>query len=167
MQNNELEMGEYDLIVSMTDTKGYITYCNDTFVKMAEYEYSEIVGQPHNMIRHPDMPKAVFKLLWDRVQSKKPLFAFVKNRSKLGNYYWVKAFVYPVVENGQLKNIVSYRKRITPFVKQEIIKIYDDLLRYETSHSVDESLKYLLGNLESKGLTYDQMIDKLSLEQSI
>jgi len=167
MGNNELEMGEYDLIVSMTDPRGYITYCNDIFAKMAEFTYDEVLGQPHNIIRHPDMPKAVFKLLWNRVQANKPLFAFVKNKSKNGNYYWVKAFVYPVVINGQLSKIVSYRKKITPFIKQEIGKIYSDLLMYEASHSADQSLEYLINGLEDKGLTYDRMVDKLSLEQSI
>jgi len=167
MANTALEMGEYDLIVSMTDPKGIITYVNDIFCKFAEYEYSEVMGQPHNMIRHPEMPRAVFQLLWDRVKAGKPLFAFVKNKTKEDNYYWVKAFVYPIMENGQLTKIVSYRKKPNSFAINTIESIYRDLLSYENNHSPAESLAHLEKLLSEKGLSYDEMIDKLSLDESI
>jgi len=167
MSNTELEMGEYDLIVSMTDPSGRITYVNDIFCKFAEYDHEEVIGQPHNLVRHGDMPKAVFQLLWQRMKEGKPLFAFVKNKTKNDNYYWVKAFVYPVVENGQLKHIVSYRKKIGDFAKQEVSRVYADLLMYESSHTPGESLEHLVNILADKGLTYDQMIDRLSLGQSL
>ncbi|MDA7818191.1 PAS domain-containing protein [Sulfurimonas sp.] len=167
MSQEELKMGEYDLIVSMTDTNGHITYVNDIFCKFAEYEYFEVMGQPHNMIRHPDMPKAVFQLLWNRMREGIPLFAFVKNKTKNDNYYWVKAFVFPIMKNGQLSKIVSYRKRIDEFAKQQVSAIYADLMNYESSHTPEESLNYLINNLKEKGLSYDQAIDQISLGKSI
>ena len=167
MANTELEMNEYDLIVSMTDPKGIITYVNDIFCKFAEYDYAEVMGQPHNMIRHPEMPRAVFQLLWDRMRAGKPLFAFVKNKTKNDNYYWVKAFVYPIMESGQLKNIVSYRKKIPATAKTVIESVYRDLISYEGSHTPQESLAHLENMLAEKGFTYDEMIDQLSLGKSI
>ena len=85
------EMNDNDFIVSKTDTKGRITYCNQIFMDMAEYTEEELLGKPHNLIRHPDMPKAVFKFLWDTIPTKQEVFAYVINRTKHGNDYWVYA----------------------------------------------------------------------------
>src|SRR6186713_1329751 len=77
-------LGEEELIVSKTDLKGRITYANDVFVRMAKYSYAELMGAPHSMIRHPDMPRCIFKLLWDTLQSKQEIFAYVVNLAKDG-----------------------------------------------------------------------------------
>ncbi len=96
-------------IISVTDTKGIITYVNDTFVNMCGYSREELLGQPHNIVRHPDMPAAVFKLMWDTIQQGKSFMGIVKNRSKDGGFYWVNAFIIPIVENGRITGYESVR----------------------------------------------------------
>ena len=80
-------LGEEELIVSKTDLKGRITYANDIFLRMAKYSYAELMGAPHSLIRHPDMPRCVFKLLWDTLQSRQEIFAYVVNLAKDGSHY--------------------------------------------------------------------------------
>jgi PAS domain S-box-containing protein len=89
----EIFFTEDDIIVSKTDLKGRITYANQSFCQMAGYTEAEMLGQPHSIIRHPDMPRAVFKLLWDTVLEGREIFAYVKNMAKNGNFYWVFADV--------------------------------------------------------------------------
>lgn len=164
---NEIEITEKDMIVSTTDRKGTIIYANDIFCKVAGYSRNEVIGQPHNMIRHPQMPKVVFKLLWDRVLKGEVIYAFVKNISRDGDYYWVKAYVKPIIENGEVVKITSYRKPLNDFAKNYITKLYEVLLDYEKTHSVDESLQFVLSYLKERDLSYDQFIDRLSLEKNV
>ena len=91
--NEEKVLGDDDFIVSKTDTKGFITYCNRIFLEMAGYSKSELIGANHNLIRHPDMPRVAFKLAWDLVKSGQEFFGFVKNLRKNGGYYWVFAYI--------------------------------------------------------------------------
>ncbi|MDD3835424.1 MAG: PAS domain-containing protein, partial [Sulfurimonas sp.] len=79
------ELKEDDFIVSKTDLKGRITYTNKIFIEMSEYRESELLGKPHNILRHPDMPKAIFKHLWETITQKKELFAFIVNKTKESN----------------------------------------------------------------------------------
>lgn len=81
--NKKLQLKENDLIVSKTDVKGHITYCNDTFMEFSGYYEEELIGQPHNIIRHPDMPRAVFRFMWQTLQQENEFFGFVKNLSKM------------------------------------------------------------------------------------
>ncbi|QKJ22676.1 PAS domain-containing protein [Poseidonibacter lekithochrous] len=164
---NEIEITEKDMIVSTTDKKGTIIYANDIFCDIAGYKRSEVIGQPHNMIRHPQMPKAIFKLLWNRVLNGEVIYAFVKNIARNGDYYWVKAYVKPIIVNGEVVKITSYRKPLNSFAKDYITKLYNTLLEYEKTHSVDESLQFVQAYLKERNLTYDQFIDRLSLEKSV
>ena len=166
-EGNEIEITAKDMIVSTTDKKGTIIYANDIFCDIAGYKRSEVIGQPHNMIRHPKMPKSVFKLLWERVLNGEVIYAFVKNLAKNGDYYWVKAYVKPIIENGEVTKITSYRKPLNNFAKEYITKLYDVLLEHEESHSLDESYEFFLSYLKKRNLTYDQFIDRLSLEKNV
>ncbi len=85
-----------DFLVSQTDEKGKILFANNDFCKVAGYELNELVGKPHNIVRHPDMPKAAFKDLWDTVMRGHVWTGYVKNKTKDGGYYWVYATVYPM-----------------------------------------------------------------------
>lgn len=164
---DEIEITEKDMIVSTTDKKGILIYANDIFCDIAGYKRSEVIGQPHNMIRHPQMPKVIFKLLWNRVLNGEVIYAFVKNLARNGDYYWVKAYVKPIIENGEVVKITSYRKPLNSFAKDYISKFYNTLLEYEKTHSVDESVQFVQKYLEDRDLTYDQFIDRLSLEKSV
>jgi PAS domain S-box-containing protein len=102
----ERTWGDEELIVSKTDLKGIITYANRTFLSVAGYTEQEILGKPHSIIRHPDMPRCVFKLLWDTIESGNEIFAYVKNMAKNGDHYWVFAHVTPTLDAHG--NIIGY-----------------------------------------------------------
>jgi len=92
---NETILDEYAFLVSETDEKGIITFANDAFCNIAGYTVDELIGKPHNIVRHSDMPKAAFKSLWDTVKTGEIWSGFVKNSTKAGGYYWVYATVFP------------------------------------------------------------------------
>jgi len=96
-------------LISATDPSGKIIYCNDEFASISGYTREELVGSPHNLVRHPDMPPAVFGLMWSYLKSGKSWMGIVKNRCKNGDYYWVSAYVTPIVENGALTGYESVR----------------------------------------------------------
>ena len=155
----EKVMQENDFIVSKTDTKGKLTYCNEIFMDMAGATEAELLGKPHNIVRHPDMPKAVFKLLWDRVQSGKEIFAYVKNKSFDGGYYWVYANVTPSFdENGNTIGYYSVRIKPNPQALEVIKDVYAKMLSLESSGGVAASTKYLMDFIKEKGVSYDEFI---------
>ena len=111
-------------LVSTTDLRGVITYANDAFCKVSGYSYEELMGKNHNMIRHPDMPKAAFKDLWQHLEQGHSWRGAVKNRCKDGKYYWVDAFVTPIFSNGKVIGYQSVRAPIEEKTKQTAIKLY-------------------------------------------
>ncbi len=162
--NNEKALDKNDFIVSKTDTKGRIIYCNKIFIKLAGYDEKELLGAPHSIVRHPDMPKIVFKLLWDRVQKKKEIFAYVKNLSKDGGYYWVFANVTATLdENGNIRDYHSVRRKPSSKAMEVIPHLYKELLEVERRGGMDASFRRLNEILKQKGLSYDQFV--LSLQQ--
>lgn len=105
-ESGETLLEEGDILISITDPKGIITFANNRFCEIAGYKYSELLGKPHNCIRHPDMPKTAFKDLWDVLNSKQIWQGFVKNRTKAGGFYWVKAMAFPQLDAGG--NIIGH-----------------------------------------------------------
>ncbi len=158
---------EDEIIVSKTDPKGIITYANRVFLDIAGYKEQEVVGKPHSIIRHPDMPGGVFKLMWERIQAGHEIFAYVINLAKNGDHYWVLAHVTPSFDGaGSIKGYHSNRrvpeKRLLPGVKT----FYADLLAEERKHSerragIQASYNIVMRILEKKGLTYDEYIHTL------
>ena len=133
--NRERTFGADQIIVSKTDEKGRITYANDVFLDVALYEESEVLGQPHSLVRHPDMPRAVFKLLWDTVQQGKEIFAYVKNMAKNGDHYWVFAHVTPSYgEGNRIVGFHSNRRCPEKYAVAKIEPIYRQLLDIENRH---------------------------------
>lgn len=110
MKDEELKLSVDSFLLSETDEKGIIRYANDEFCKFAEYSLEELVGQPHNIVRHPDMPKSAFEDLWKTVQSGKAWKGFVKNNTKLGKFYWVFATVFPFTSCDGSKGYISCRR---------------------------------------------------------
>ena len=102
-------------IISVTDAKGIITDVNQTFVDMCGFSREELIGQPHNIIRHPDMPTQVFKLMWDNLKEGKPFMGIIKNRCKDGSYYWVNAFILPIFQDGKIIGYESVRTKATKY----------------------------------------------------
>jgi len=125
--NKEELVDVTSLFITETDAKGNIIYCNDAFCKVAGYNIEELIGQPHSMIRHPFMPSAAFKDLWDTVSSGGIWDGIVINQTKSGGYYWVKANVYKSQQsNGKIKYI-SVRVKATKEEIDEVIKLYPTL----------------------------------------
>lgn len=155
------------MIVSSTDPEGHIVYVNDVFCEVAGFDRDELIGNCHNILRHPDMPGTIFKLFWSYVLAGKSIYAFVKNKTKNGDYYWVKAYAKPIVSNGKVVQITSYRKPINPYAQYVIEKLYKDLSEYEKKYSIEEAYAYLMNFLEERNLSYHQFVDRLSLDKSV
>ncbi|AOT08284.1 methyl-accepting chemotaxis protein [Pseudoalteromonas luteoviolacea] len=107
--NREQRFAPADKLISVTDLKGTIIDCNEHFINISGYSKEELIGQPHNIVRHPDMPELAFKTMWTQLKSGKPWMGMVKNRCKNGDFYWVDAYVTPMTENGQVIGYESVR----------------------------------------------------------
>ncbi|NOU50648.1 methyl-accepting chemotaxis protein [Pseudoalteromonas sp. JBTF-M23] len=123
--NEEVMFDDSQQLVSTTDLRGVTTYANDAFCRVSGFSRDELVGKNHNIVRHPDMPKAAFKELWDKLKDGHSWRGVVKNRCKDGRYYWVDAFVTPIFEHGQLTGYQSVRVRPNNELKQRAQKLYD------------------------------------------
>ncbi len=109
VNDREVLVPENEKLISSTDLKGRILHCNDVFERVSGYSREELIGKPHNLIRHPDMPPEAFALLWDTIKVGQPWMGLVKNRTKNGDYYWVNAYVMPITDNGQIIGYESVR----------------------------------------------------------
>ena len=111
--NREVELGDGDLLVSRTDAGGRITFVNQAFIAISGFSEQELTGAPHNIVRHPGMPKAAYADLWTTIKAGRPWEGMVKNRTRSGDHYWVRANVTPVVEDGRIAGFVSIRSKPT------------------------------------------------------
>ena len=159
-----IEMDPKEYIVSITDEKGFITYANDYFVDISWYKKEELIGSPHNILRHPDMPKAAFKLVWDNIKQGNSIFALVKNLAKDGKYYWVVSEIEPLrnSKTGVIDSYIAYRKAASQKMIDSIEPIYKEMLEIEkTAAGVEGSTQYLLDILEKNNTTYPKFINKV------
>jgi len=159
----ERVMREDDFIVSKTDLKGCITYCNRIFIEFSGYTAQELLGAQHNIVRHPDMPRGVFKLLWDTIADKRECFAYVKNMCKNGDFYWVMANVTPDLDaQGNVVGYFSVRRKASPEAIAVITGLYQAMLEAETRAGAKDacaaSLAMLGDVLKQKGVSYEQLI---------
>ncbi|MCF6268187.1 MAG: PAS domain-containing protein [Melioribacteraceae bacterium] len=177
MEKGDIQMGKYkikptnvenvmrdnDFIVSKTDLKGTLTYVNQTFIEFAKYDEQELLGKPHSMIRHPDMPRVIFQLLWDTIQQKKEMNAYVKNLSGDGSYYWVFANVTPVMnEFSKIVGYYSVRRKPKKESLDKIIKLYallsEEEKKYPKGEDVKRSSKLLENYIKEQGVSYEKFI---------
>lgn len=161
--SQERVMREDDFIVSKTDLKGRITYCNRVFIEFSGYTVAELMGEQHNIVRHPDMPRGVFKFLWDTLEQKKECFAFVKNMCKDGSYYWVFANVTPDLDaQGQVVGYFSVRRKASAKAISLMTDLYRAMLEEErkagTKDACAASLALLSQTLEQQGVSYEQLV---------
>ena len=151
--DEEIQLDPKRYIVSETDEKGKITYCNDYFIEVCGYSKEELIGSPHNIIRHPDMPKVVFKLLWETISQGKNINAVVKNLAKDGRYYWIftEFESRKDTDTGKIIGYHAARKKISKHVIEVIAKLYAKLLEIEKTQDIEASQKYLVEFLKEKG----------------
>jgi len=149
--DNEVVMTEGQTLVSKTNLKGSITYVNPDFISISGYSEEELIGKNHNVVRHPDMPPAAFKDLWDTVKQGRPWNGIVKNRCKNGDFYWVNASVIPITQNGQEVEYMSVRSKPTAEMVSNAEALYKEI---NAGRSVlkpsFEALKDMFGNLSVK-----------------
>lgn len=163
-----ITFGEEELIVSKTDLQGKITYANDVFERVSGYSAAELVGAPHSILRHPAMPRCVFKLLWDTIQARQECFAYVLNLAKTGDHYWVFAHVTPSFDTrGAHVGYHSNRRRPHPDAVAKVEPLYAQLLEIERrvpdrKASVDAGTAAVVATLTKAGLTYGQFVFGLS-----
>ena len=157
-------LGEDELIVSKTDLKGRITYANDVFIRMAKYPWKELVGAPHSLVRLPDMPRCVFKLLWDTLQAKREIFAYVVNLAGDGSHYWVFAHVTPTLDDdGNITGYHSNRRKPDRGPIDKISPIYRALCGEESKHAnakdgMRAGFDMMVGLLKQQGVGYDEFV---------
>ncbi|MEZ5285916.1 MAG: PAS domain-containing protein [Vicinamibacterales bacterium] len=164
----EVSFGEDEIIVSKTDLKGKITYANDVFLRVAGYTEQEIMGEPHNIIRHPAMPRAVFKLLWDTLAQGQEIFAYVVNLAKSGDAYWVFAHVTPSYDHaGRCVGYHSNRRVPHADALAKVRPLYAALLAEERKHArpnvgLEQSTRMLTDLLAQNRVDYSQFVFGLS-----
>ncbi|WP_448192784.1 PAS domain-containing protein [Azospirillum sp. sgz301742] len=163
----ESPFAENEIIVTKTDTKGLITYANETFLRVSHFNISDVLGKPHNIIRHPDMPRCIFKMLWDTLKSGGEMFAYVVNMASNGDHYWVLAHVTPSFDtHGQVVGYHSMRRKPGTAQVEAARALYRTLLEEERAaadHAVgmQRSHDRLVSTLRSKGVGYDEFVFSL------
>jgi PAS domain S-box-containing protein len=164
--DQEVVWDKNQTIMSKTDLYGTIEYANDVFTSVCGYEDFELMGQPHNFIRHPDMPKIIFKVMWENIKEGNQFHGIVKNMARSGKYYWVITnFEYLRDENGKITKYIAKRKAVPALViKNHIEPLYKKLLKIEETSGIEISEKYLVGYLEDIGLSYVDLITKLMID---
>ncbi len=171
MRNNTLltgqerTFGESEIIVTKTDLKGHITYANRVFLGISELSLDAAIGAPHSVIRHPDMPRCVFKLLWERIESGKEIFAYVINRALSGDHYWVFAHATPSYgPDGKLSGYHSNRRVPKRAAIDSVIKpLYAELRAIEQKHAdrkqgMNTAYAALMEKLTNGGTDYDRFV---------
>ncbi len=158
----ELCLSDDELIVSKTDIKGRLIYCNEVFVGISGFKEHELLDKQHNIVRHPDMPRGVFKLLWDTIQSGQEFNGYVKNLCKDGSFYWVFANVTPSYDAGhQLIGYYSVRRKPRQDALNSIKPLYAQMLAAEQGDSkkgISASQTVLNNVLTEKGVSYDEFV---------
>ncbi|MBL8484196.1 MAG: PAS domain-containing protein [Rhodocyclaceae bacterium] len=164
--SREKLMRENDFIVSKTDCKGRITYGNPIFIEFSGYSEEELLGTQHNIIRHPDMPRSAFKLVWDTIQAGKEVFAYVKNLAKDGSFYWVFAHVTPDFDSqGQIVGYTSVRRCPRREAIAKIEPVYRQMLAAEKAagarNAIEAGTKVLVDVMQGAGVDYEQLVFSL------
>jgi PAS domain S-box-containing protein len=160
--NKEIKFSKKKFIVSKTDIKGDIIFINKNFSEVSGYSETELIGQPHNILRHPDMPKAVFFLVWKSLLAGNPISGVIKNLAKDGRYYWVIADLETKMDTqGNIKSLVAFRRSPPQDVIDSVTELYRTMLAIEKKHGMEQSIIYLQAFLEEQEVTYDEFIAEL------
>lgn len=166
--SEQIKLDSQVLMVSRTDIYGYIEYVNGDFCKISGYSAEELIRKPHNVIRHPDMPGVIFKLMWERLKHQQDIFAVIKNMAKNGDYYWVTTHFeirkHPI--DHRITGYVAHRRPAEPHLIQEVSKLYDHLRKIETQEGLEASEKYFTQFLKDRKQTYDEYVDEIAVKKS-
>ena len=159
---HEVILKEEDFIISKTDLKSKILYGNRIFIEISGYSEEELLGKPHNILRHPDMPRCAFKILYDHIQNGKEWFGFIKNLRKNGGYYWVFANISPTYDsNGNMIGYYSVRRKPRDGFKSIIEPLYQQLLNIESTGGMNASLEAVEELLNKHSMNFNELMLKI------
>lgn len=165
MLEEEERLTLVDIIVSQSDLEGSIIYANPIFYRVSGYPYGKLIGANHNIVRHPEMPKTIFKSLWKQLKEKQEVYCFIKNQSKENKYYWVFAYIRPSLnKDGSLRNYISIRRTISNKARAIIEPFYKQLLSVENTNGIQASEKMLKNFMEQnryKNQTNNEIIHNI------
>lgn len=163
--DKEITLDNNKVLLSITNPQGVIEYCNDDFVEVSGYEEYELAGSAHNIVRHPDMPRVVFKLMWERIQNKENIIAIVKNLAKTGRYYWVMTdFVIKEDKDGNIIGYKAFRKPAPRKAIEAVEPLYKKLVSIEVARGMDDASNFLNGFLEGENTNYNDFIENLIID---
>jgi len=159
----EMKISSNNMMVTKTDMRGDIIYINDKFTSVVGYEKNEIIGTPHDALRHPDMPEVIFLLIVKAIEKGDKIQAIVKNLAKSGEYYWaITDFEPQQEENGKVSSFFAFREAVSEDNIDEIVELYQILLDIEKRRGVEASLRYLNNYLKTNHLTYNEFMEIMS-----
>ncbi|MBD3793824.1 MAG: PAS domain-containing protein [Campylobacterales bacterium] len=160
--DREITFSQKKFIVSKTDLKGKILFVNKNLCDISGYTEEELIGTSHNILRHPDMPRAIFFLIWSNLLRGEPVSGVVKNLAKSGEYYWVIAdFDVKKDPQGHIKSFTAFRRAAPQQVIDEVEELYDSMLKVEKKHGIEGSLSYFEAYLNERGMNYDEFLTDL------
>jgi len=160
--DEEIKFSKKKFIVSKTDIKGNIIFTNKNFSEISGYTEAELVGEPHNILRHPDMPRAVFFLVWKTLLAGNSISGIIKNLAKDGRYYWVIADLEAKKDaNGNVVSLTAFRRIAPEHVVETVEELYKTMLSIEKKHGMEKSLGYLEAFLEESNISYNDFIEEL------
>jgi len=160
--DEEIKFSKKKFIISKTDTKGFIIFTNKNFSEVSGYSEVELINQPHNILRHPDMPQAIFFLVWQTLLAGKSISGVIKNLAKDGRYYWVIADLEPKFnKKGEIIALTAFRRSAPQNVIDTTAELYETMLSIEKKHGMEKSLTYLEAFLEEQHLNYNEFIAEL------
>jgi len=166
--DEEIKFSKKKFIVSKTDLKGKIIFVNKNFCEISGYNEAELIGADHNILRHPEMPKAIFFLIWQQLLVGNKISGIVKNLVKDGRYYWVIAdFEAKKESSGNLKALTAFRRAAPQNVIDTIEELYATMIAIEKKHGMENSLAYLEAYLEEQNKNYNEFIEELIKPQGV
>ncbi|MEN8302736.1 MAG: PAS domain-containing protein [Campylobacterota bacterium] len=167
--DNEIKLDDNRYTVSRTDSLGVIEYADDYFEEISGYSEAELIGRPHSIVRHPDMPKVVFKIMWEEINKGENIKTIIKNLAKDGSYYWVVADFESKIDpvTNKIVSHTAFERPIPKKAVKSITPIYQKLLEIEKEHNLQASEDYLLVYLEKNNTTYDELVEKLISKKSL
>lgn len=161
--DRERQLNDDDFIVSKTDLKGRITYCNRIFIELSGHQEDELLGKQHNIVRHPEMPRGIFKLMWDALSQKRETFTYLKDMSKDGGFYWTFGHVAPSFDDrGNVIGYYSVRRKPKPAAIPIFADLYQSMLDLERRTGAQDapaaSLAFLNQFLQQRGVSYEEFV---------
>ncbi len=166
--DEEIKFSKKKFIVSKTDLRGKIIFINKNFAEISDYTEEELIGEPHNVLRHPDMPRAIFFLVWQTLLAGNPVSGVIKNLAKDGRYYWVISdFEVKKDMSGEIVALTAFRRAAAQDVIYAVEEIYEIMIAIERKHGMEKSLAYLESFLDEEGFTYPKFIEELTRSKGI